>query len=112
MAGGECFVVAVGRLPVVVTVSLQSDVVLDLHTPPPAGSDDPTATPTPLASLLLRRRSLMALRGDAYSAVWHGIAARDGDEVGSGVANLQPGDELGERIPRAGRVSLVFVRKM
>lgn len=93
--------------PCVAVLALESDVVLELHTPPPAAD----ALPTPPIELLLRRRSLNVLAGGAY-ALHHGIAARERDVVGPLVANLQPGDLTGEEIVRARRVSIVLVHKL
>ena len=98
-------------------LALESDVVLELHTPqpaadaPPPPTPTPTPTPTPPIELLLRRRSLNVLAGGAY-ALHHGIAARERDVVGPLVANLQPGDLPGEEIVRARRVSIVLVHKL
>lgn len=86
----------------VATLSLGSDVSLDLHAP---------RDPTPHASLLLRRRSLNILSGDAYEQ-FHGIVAREADVVDERCANAAAaGAAIGERIERRARVSIVFVRK-
>ena len=72
----------------------------------------PLATsPPPLAELLLRRRSLNVLADDAYG-LHHGIAAREVDTVTPAVANLQPGDTVGEQFVRSRRVSIVLVHKL
>ena len=93
----------------VATLSLGSDVLLDLHRPPNT-ADEP---PARFAQLLLRRRSLNVMADDAYSAVWHGITAAPTDTVTELVANLEcAAEELGEIITRAPRVSIVFVHKL
>ena len=98
--------------PCVAVLALESDVVLELHTPLPAATPPLGAPPPPPPiELLLRRRSLNVLEGDAYM-LHHGIAARERDTVGPLVANLQPGDALGEEIVRARRVSIVLVHKL
>ncbi|KAL1504598.1 hypothetical protein AB1Y20_008383 [Prymnesium parvum] len=114
----------------VATLSLGSDVVLDLHRVPKEGGLRPGAAwgeggggagereaegdvdgCPPFAQLLLRRRSLHVMCDDAYSHCWHGITARKHDVVGPLVANLQHEDERGETVPRGPRVSIVFVHK-
>ena len=65
--------------PHVVTLSLGSDVVLDLHLPTIA--DEADASATPVTSLLLRRRSLNIYSGRAYSELFHGIAPREADTL-------------------------------
>lgn len=50
--------------------------------------------------------------GDAYTLLHHGIAPRDADVLHEGIVNLEDDDHPGERIPRAKRWSLVFVRKL
>lgn len=71
--------------PVVATVSLGSDVVMDF------AHDGSTTVP-----LLLERRSMACLSGPARSAWTHGIAARQSDMV------------LGHRRARGTRVSVTF----
>tara|TARA_B110001452_G_scaffold198012_1_gene167926 strand:- start:131 stop:1228 length:1098 start_codon:yes stop_codon:yes gene_type:complete len=83
-------------------ISLESDVVLDLHDP---------HDPQPRAQLLLRRRSLNVLADAAYE-LHHGIGAREQDTLGPLVANLQPGDAIGDVVTRAPRVSIVLVHKL
>ena len=89
--------------PRVATLSLGSDVFLDLHEPHAA---------TPHASLLLRRRSLNVISAEAY-AQFHGIAEREADVVDERVANAEAAEAtLGEQVPRGPRVSIVFVSKL
>ena len=94
--------------PRVATLSLGSDVLLDLHEPPAR----PGAVPHLHSQLLLRARSLNVMAADAYSRVWHGITSAPSHEITSLVANRQPGDELGHVVERAYRVSIVFVHKL
>ena len=98
--------------PHVCTLSLGSDVVLDLHLP--SAAKDADASAQPHASLLLRRRSLNVYAGPAYSELFHGIAPRTEDVVreGTGIVNLTQDDERGEVIPRRRRWSIVFVHKL
>lgn len=89
--------------PRVATLSLGSDVFLDLHEPHVAA---------PHASLLLRRRSLNVISAEAYHQ-FHGIAERASDVVNGTVANAEAaGATPGECVPRAPRVSIVFVSKL
>lgn len=96
--------------PHVCTLSLGSDVVLDLHLP--SAAKDADASAQPHASLLLRRRSLNVYAGPAYSELFHGIAPRAEDVVREGIVNLTQDDERGEVIPRRRRWSIVFVHKL
>ena len=68
---------------------------------------------TQLCRLLLRRRSLNVLSGDAYR-LFHGIRGGEFDELDTEtVANLaEANGQAGERITRERRVSIVFVRKL
>lgn len=89
--------------PCVGAISLESDVVLDLHEP---------LQPEPFSQLLLRRRSLNVLSGEAY-VLHHGIGAREADTLGPLVANLEPaGASVGDVVPRGPRVSIVLVHKL
>lgn len=96
--------------PHVCTLSLGSDVVLDLHKP--TATEDADANALPLASLLLRRRSLNVYAGPAYSELFHGIAPRVEDVLRETVVNLEAEDSLGEVIKRRRRWSVVFVHKL
>jgi len=97
--------------PHVCTLSLGSDVVLDLHRPTAADAADANAPP--LASLLLRRRSLNIYAGPAYSELFHGIAPREADVLTEAVVNFEADkDTLGEEIRRQRRWSVVFVHKL
>lgn len=93
----------------VATLSLWSDVVMELHRPEEAAVR--CEPPTRLARLLLRRRSLIVLSGDAYRA-FHGIRRTEADLLDPDVINLtEAGGAEGEEVRRARRVSIVFVSK-
>ena len=96
----------------VATLSLMSNVVIELHRPEEASVK--CEPETRLGRLLLRRRSLNVLSGDAYRC-FHGIRWADSDTIDADVANLDlaGGDEaIGEEVRRARRVSIVFVCKL
>lgn len=62
--------------------------------------------------MLLRRRSLNVISGEAY-ARWHGIAESATDYIDDRVANVaEAGAAVGDVVTRGDRVSIVFVRKM
>ena len=105
--------------PRVAVLSLLWDGVLELHRP----CDEAVRceTPTRLARMLLRRRSLNVLDADAYH-LFHGIPEGEADAVSSetgsehfvlnhSVAGLAPGSSEVQSIPRSRRVSIVFVCK-
>lgn len=123
----------------VAVLSLLADVVLELHRPIDAAV---ACTPaTRLGRMLLRRRSLNVLRGDACAPsrqtehpvaratlrraprgasracvgadrCFHGIPAAERDVVDSSVVNLrEAAGAEGEEVPRVRRVSIVFVAK-
>ena len=85
-------------------------VLLALHAP--SAADDAEENARPLASLLLRRRSLNVYAGPAYSGLFHGIAQREQDVLDERVINLEAEDAPGEIIPRGRRWSVVFVHKL
>ena len=95
----------------VATLSLWSDVVMELHTP--GETSVLCEEGTRLCRLLLRRRSLNVLSGDAYR-LFHGIRCEANDEIdGETVANYVEADaQVGERVVREKRISIVFVRKL
>jgi hypothetical protein len=63
-------------------------------------------------SLLLRRRSLNVISGEAY-ARWHGIAESSADHIDDRVVNAAvAGAAIGDVVTRGDRVSIVFVRKL
>ena len=98
--------------PCVAVLSLMSDVVIELHRPEDAAVACEAGTR--LGRLLLRRRSLNVLRGDAYRC-FHGIPWAESDVVDEAVANLHlagGASALGEQVLRARRVSIVFVAKL
>ena len=94
----------------VATLSLWSDVVMELHRP----EDDAVKCEpgTRVARLLLRRRSLVVLNGEAYR-LFHGIRWSEQDAIdGDSIANLLAArGEIGESVQRQRRVSIVFVYK-
>lgn len=64
------------------------------------------------ASLLLRRRSLNVISGEAYTR-WHGISESVADHIDERVANVAAaGAAIGDVVTREDRVSIVFVRKL
>ena len=94
----------------VATLSLMSDVVMELHEP----VDEAVACEegTRLGRLLLRQRSLNVLSDEAYRC-FHGIRWAGSDVVDEGVANFRAADATdGEEVRRARRVSIVFVSKL
>lgn len=109
----------------VATLSLWSDVVMELHRPEPQAVR--CEAPTRLARLLLRRCSLNVLDGDAYR-LFHGIRAADADSVAAAIGGESFGEETvmesvvnfreasvascGETVRRERRVSIVFVSKL
>lgn len=95
----------------VATLSLWSDAVMELHAP--VESAVLCEEGTRLCRLLLRRRCLNVLSGDAYR-LFHGIRQVDADVLDAEtVANLaEAGGAEGERVIRDQRISIVFVRKL
>nr|XP_020024284.1 alpha-ketoglutarate-dependent dioxygenase alkB homolog 6 isoform X1 [Castor canadensis] len=73
--------------PTVSTISLGSHTVLDFYEPRQPEDDDPTEQPRPprqpTTSLLLEPRSLLVLRGTAYTRLLHGIAPAPMDALDS-----------------------------
>ncbi|KAB0349615.1 hypothetical protein FD755_003878 [Muntiacus reevesi] len=104
--------------PTVSTISLGSHTVLDLYEPRQPEDDDPTEQPRPpprpATSLLLEPRSLLVLRGTAYTRLLHGIAAArvdalDADSLPPNAAAC-PSAQPGARLVRGTRVSLTIRR--
>ena len=95
----------------VAVLSLMADVVIELHQPVDAAVSCEPATR--LGRMLLRRRSLNVLSGDAYRC-YHGIPHAACDVVDSQtVVNMrEAGGADGEELPRVRRVSIVFVAKL
>ena len=94
----------------VAVLSLMSDVVIELHEPCDAAVACEEGTR--LGRLLLRRRSLNVLSGEAYRC-FHGFPARGADLVDSTVANFAAARGVeGETVARVQRVSIVFVSKL
>ncbi|XP_044787171.1 alpha-ketoglutarate-dependent dioxygenase alkB homolog 6 isoform X3 [Bubalus kerabau] len=104
--------------PTVSTISLGSHTVLDLYEPRQSEDDNPTEQPRPpprpATSLLLEPRSLLVLRGTAYTRLLHGIAAASVDalEAASLPPNAAacPSAQPGARLVRGIRVSLTIRR--
>ncbi|XP_070307953.1 alpha-ketoglutarate-dependent dioxygenase alkB homolog 6 isoform X5 [Odocoileus virginianus] len=104
--------------PTVSTISLGSHTVLDLYEPRQPEDDDPTEQPRPpprpATSLLLEPRSLLVLRGTAYTRLLHGIAAARVDALDTGSlppnAAACPSARPGARLVRGTRVSLTIRR--
>lgn len=101
-------------------VSCQATPTHSVHPLPPR----PPSTPLPPqqlhqpaaaeheVSLLLRRRSLNVISGEAY-ARWHGISESATDQIDERVANAAvAGVAVGDVVTRGDRVSIVFVRKL
>ncbi|XP_027625304.1 alpha-ketoglutarate-dependent dioxygenase alkB homolog 6 isoform X3 [Tupaia chinensis] len=104
--------------PTVSTISLGSHTMLDLYEPRQPEDDDPTEQPRPppqpTTSLLLEPRSLLVLRGSAYTRLLHGIAPTRVDTLDS--ASLPPNAAAcpsalpGACLVRGTRVSLTIRR--
>ncbi|XP_075393404.1 putative RNA/DNA demethylase ALKBH6 isoform X4 [Tenrec ecaudatus] len=104
--------------PTISTISLGSHTVLDLYQPRQAEGDDaleqPRPPPRPTTSLLLEPRSLLVLRGSAYTCLLHGIAATHVDVLDG--ASLPPNSpacplaQPGALLTRGTRVSLTIRR--
>ncbi|XP_055001634.1 alpha-ketoglutarate-dependent dioxygenase alkB homolog 6 isoform X3 [Sorex araneus] len=104
--------------PTVSTISLGSHTVLDLYQPRQPTDDEPTEEPRPpprpATSLLLEPRSLLVLRGPAYTSLLHGIAPASVDELDP--TSLPPNAAAcrsaspGTRLVRGTRVSLTIRR--
>ncbi|KAI5214243.1 alpha-ketoglutarate-dependent dioxygenase alkB homolog 6 isoform X2 [Manis pentadactyla] len=104
--------------PTVSTISLGSHTMLDLYEPRQPKDDDPTEQPRtppgPATSLLLEPRSLLVLRGTAYTRLLHGIAAARVDALDAASlppnAAACPSARPGARLVRGTRVSLTIRR--
>ena len=97
--------------PRVATLSLFSDIVMELHRPEDAAVL--CGESTRLARLLLRRRSLNVLSGNAYE-LFHGFPAAESDLIDGSEANFAAAigaGYVGSRVSRKRRVSVVFVCK-
>lgn len=104
--------------PTVSTISLGSHAVLDFYEPRRPDDDAPSEQPRPpqqpITSLLVEPRSLLVLRGAAYTRLLHGIAATRVDELDT--AALPPNAAAcksalpGARLVRGTRVSLTIRR--
>ncbi|XP_043846420.1 alpha-ketoglutarate-dependent dioxygenase alkB homolog 6 isoform X3 [Dromiciops gliroides] len=103
--------------PTVSTISLGSHTVLDLY--PPRGPDldkepqEEQPQIRPKFSLLLEPRSLLVLRGEAYTHLLHGIRPTASDSLTeTPVANASacPSAQPGALLPRGTRVSLTIRR--
>ncbi|XP_019605553.1 alpha-ketoglutarate-dependent dioxygenase alkB homolog 6 isoform X3 [Rhinolophus sinicus] len=104
--------------PTVSTISLGSHTMLDLYEPRQPKDDDPTEQPRPpprpAISLLLEPRSLLVLRGTAYTRLLHGIAAARVDPLDTASLPLNaaacPSARPGACLVRGTRVSLTIRR--
>ncbi|XP_057568540.1 alpha-ketoglutarate-dependent dioxygenase alkB homolog 6 isoform X7 [Hippopotamus amphibius kiboko] len=104
--------------PTVSTISLGSHTMLDLYEPRQPEDDDrteqPRPPPRPATSLLLEPRSLLVLRGTAYTRLLHGIAAARVDALDAASlppnAAACPSAQPGARLVRGTRVSLTIRR--
>nr|XP_048294527.1 alpha-ketoglutarate-dependent dioxygenase alkB homolog 6 isoform X2 [Myodes glareolus]XP_048294535.1 alpha-ketoglutarate-dependent dioxygenase alkB homolog 6 isoform X2 [Myodes glareolus] len=104
--------------PTVSTISLGSHTVLDFYEPRQPEDDvpieQPRPSPQPITSLLVEPRSLLVLRGTAYTHLLHGIAATLVDELDA--ASLPPNAAAcqsalpGAHLVRGTRVSLTIRR--
>ncbi|XP_060041765.1 alpha-ketoglutarate-dependent dioxygenase alkB homolog 6 isoform X3 [Erinaceus europaeus] len=105
--------------PTVSTISLGSHTMLDLYKPRQPEEEDgpaeqPRQPPRPTTSLLLEPRSLLVLRGTAYTGLLHGIAAASVDELDA--TSLPPNAaacrlaQPGARLVRDTRISLTIRR--
>ncbi|KAM6222255.1 alpha-ketoglutarate-dependent dioxygenase alkB homolog 6 isoform 2-T2 [Rhynchocyon petersi] len=104
--------------PTISTISLGSHTMLDLYEPRQTEEDDsteqPWSPPRPTTSLLLEPRSLLVLRGPAYTRLLHGIAATCVDALDASSlppnATSCPTAQPGARLARSTRVSLTIRR--
>ncbi|ELK29298.1 PREDICTED: alpha-ketoglutarate-dependent dioxygenase alkB homolog 6 isoform X1 [Myotis davidii] len=104
--------------PTVSTISLGSHTMLDLYEPWQPKDEDPTEQPRPpprpATSLLLEPRSLLVLRGTAYTRLLHGIAAACVDPLDTASLPLNaaacPSARPGAHLVRGTRVSLTIRR--
>ncbi|XP_072301400.1 alpha-ketoglutarate-dependent dioxygenase alkB homolog 6 [Eucyclogobius newberryi] len=99
--------------PTVTTISLGSHTLLDFYEPmrgdSRAGEAPRTEESRHRFSLLVKPRSLLILREDAYEALLHGIRGRGEDVLTEKVANLaEAGGKVGETLSRGTRVSLTI----
>ncbi|KAM9224767.1 alpha-ketoglutarate-dependent dioxygenase alkB homolog 6 isoform 2-T4 [Dugong dugon] len=104
--------------PTISTISLGSHTMLDLYEPWQPDNDgapeQPRPPPRPTTSLLLEPRSLLVLRGTAYTRLLHGIAATRVDALDATSlppnATACPSARPGARLARGTRVSLTIRR--
>lgn len=100
--------------PTVSTISLGSHTMLDLYKPRQPKDDDLTEQLRLATSLLLEPRSLLVLRGTAYSHLLHGIAAASVDLLDTASLPLNaaacPSARPGACLVRGTRVSLTIRR--
>ncbi|KAF6076532.1 alkB-like protein 6 [Phyllostomus discolor] len=104
--------------PTVSTISLGSHTMLDLYKPRQPEDDDHTEQPRPpprrVTSLLLEPRSLLVLRGTAYTRLLHGIAAAQVDQLDTASLPLNAAAcqsaQPGACLVRGTRISLTIRR--
>lgn len=94
--------------PCAAIVSLQAPIVMDFYKAEGLAQPGVAQDATPTASLLLRRRSLIVLRGEVYTGFFHAIAEREEDIIDERVLNCKP-EEYGV-LRRAERHSLTVRR--
>lgn len=94
-------------LPCAAIVSLSAPIVMDYYR---VTREQPGVAKEafPSASLLLRRRSIVVLMGEAYTEFFHAIAEREEDVIHEGVLNRQEDDTA--VIARSERLSLTVRR--
>ncbi|XP_064149581.1 alpha-ketoglutarate-dependent dioxygenase alkB homolog 6 isoform X3 [Loxodonta africana] len=104
--------------PTITTISLGSHTMLDLYEPRQPNDDgapeQPRPPPRPTTSLLLEPRSLLVLRGTAYTRLLHGIAATRVDALDAASlppnATACPSARPGAHLARGTRISLTIRR--
>ena len=89
------------------TVSLGSHTVLRLYSPIEGEGAAPPWEEREVGALLLRPRSLLVVREEAYSSLLHGIQEVGEDTLGPGILNLRE-EEEGATLARGTRVSLTI----
>jgi len=96
--------------PSVATVSLGSHTVLRLYSPLEGEGAAQPWEEREVGALLLRPRSLLVLRGEAYSSLLHGIQEVEEDTLGPGILNLgeEEEEEGATTLARSTRVSLTI----
>lgn len=94
--------------PCAAIVSLQAPIVMNFYSKSALEQPGVAQDAVPKASLLLRRRSLVVLRGEVYTGFFHAIAERGEDVIDDRVLNCNP-EERGV-LRREERLSLTVRR--